>query len=251
MDINLEVLFEKPDKNLNALLIIEPLAPLSMVSSMPGAFYSTLREPSKFHICGAFENVLGWHFDENFKNQHVNAVGESKKNIRSQIKKRVEKHLKKLDKNIELKWAISEVGYEPLLEHLFDLGLIAKPPMIVYKDLWKQMRKRSDGYSHPNGTMNLSHEIIHRKMDLERTDNKGTTTNPAITKFFEENRDKYPMYYTSVSSREFISITEGSFKIGLKMNEKLYVEIEKALQENNLVYLGTNEGWVNLKIQKL
>ena len=251
MNIDLGVLFEKPDKNLNALLTIEPLAPLSMVSSMPRSFYNTLREPSKFHICGAFENILGWHFDENFKNQHINKTGETKKNIRSQIKKRVEKHLKKLDRDFKLEWAISEVGYEPLLEHLFDVGLIGKPPMIVYKDLWKQMRKRSDAYSHPNGTMNISHEIIHRKMLLEKKKENGTTTNDAITVFYEENRDKYPMYYTSVSSREFISISEGNFKIGLKMNEKLYLELEKALKENNLVYLGTNEGWVNLKIQKL
>jgi CRISPR-associated protein Cas5 len=249
MNINLEILFQKPEKTVKAILFVEPLAPLSMVSTMPGSFYKTLTEPSKFHLCGAFENALGWHFDENFKNQYVAKQGDSKKKIRGQIKKRVDAYFKK-QKLEEPNWEISEVGYEPLLAHLFDVGLTIKPPMIFYKDLWKQMKKRSDGYSHPNGTMNISHEIIPLKMDLERTE-KGTVTNDAITEFYTQNSGSYPMYYTAAGSREFVAITEGCYRICLKLNELLFTALNEAFSENNLAYLGTNEGWVNLKIQKL
>lgn len=238
MEIDLSIFFQEPENKVKALLTIEPLAPLSMVSTMPGSFYKTLSEPSKYHLCGAFENALGWHFNEN---------------IRREIRKKVDSLYKKQKKQ-PLVWENSEVGYQPLIKHLFDIEpnpFILKTPKIYYKDLWKQQRKRADGYSHPNGTINLSYELIAQKLSLDRDPKKGTVTNDAITKFYTENRNKYPMYYSSAGTREFVVLKEGFYCYSLLIVENLFVALHKAFSENNIAYLGTNEGWVNFKINRL
>jgi len=66
--INIEALFEKPKTTAKAGLFIEPLAPLSLVTSMPGAYYKSQREPSEFMIYGMLENLLGWHFTDSERN---------------------------------------------------------------------------------------------------------------------------------------------------------------------------------------
>lgn len=249
MEIDISILFQKPEKTVNSMLIIEPLAPLSMVSTMPGNFYKTLSEPSKFHLCGAFENALGWHFDEGCINRVIGKNGK-KVVVRSQIKKSVEAYFKR-EKLGMIDWEAADSGYEPLVAHLFEINLVVKPALVWYNDLWKQLRRRKDGtYPHPNGTMNLSFEIIPLKMNLPRTE-KGTVTNPGIADFFKEYSDQYPMYYSSPGNREFVVAIAGVYKMGIKMTEGLFSMLEIMFSENNIAYLGTNEGWVNLKIQRL
>jgi CRISPR-associated protein Cas5 len=249
MQIDLSILFQKPEKTTTALLVIEPLAPLSMVSTMPGNFYKTLSEPSKFHLCGAFENALGWHFDEGFINGVLDSTGK-KAVLRSQIKRSVDAHFKR-KKQGAVGWEAADSGYEPLLAHLFDVNLVVKPALIWYNDLWKQLRRRKDGtYPHPNGTMNLSFEIIPLKMGLPRTE-KGTVSNLGIAGFFKEHSDQYPMYYSSPGNREFVVAIAGVYRLGLTMTEGLFSMLEMVFSENNIAYLGTNEGWVNLKIERL
>ena len=58
------------------------------------------------------------------------------------------------------------------------------------------------------------------------------------------------MYYTSPTSREFI-VLEGNYQIKLSMSFYLFEALKKALADNNLGYLGTNEGWVNLSLRKI
>ena len=64
-NIDISILKEKPLLDMKVQLIIEPLAPLSMVAELPGSYYKSLMHPSKKMICGLFENILGWHFDIN------------------------------------------------------------------------------------------------------------------------------------------------------------------------------------------
>jgi len=106
-------------------------------------------------------------------------------------------------------------------------------------------------YSHPNGTMNLSYEIIPLKMGIDRDPNKGTVTNDAITEFYASHRSRYPMYYTAAGSREFVVLLQGAYYYNLEMPENLFASLHKAFSESNISYLGTNEGWVNLKIHRL
>ena len=127
MKVNLDIVFQKPEKTVKTMLTIEPLAPLSMVDTMPGSFYKTLAEPSKYHLSGAFENALGWHFGNT-------DLKEIRKHIETIYRKELNEDLPD--------WSQSDVGFPPLLIHLFDVGMTCKPAMIFYKDLWKQMRKR-------------------------------------------------------------------------------------------------------------
>ena len=64
MKIDISLLFEKPELDSSVILIIQPLAPLSMVSGLPGSYYKTERIPTKFMLSGLFENLLGWHFSK-------------------------------------------------------------------------------------------------------------------------------------------------------------------------------------------
>lgn len=252
MEIDIGILFQNPEKAVKAVLTIEPLAPLSMVSTMPGSFYKTRDKPSKYHLCGAFENVLGWHFDENFKNRELGKGGK-KENLRSQIRKQVVAHFKK--QNTELPpWEGSEVGYEPLLAHLFEVGLVVKPALIHYKDLWKQMRKRGD-WGHAKGTSNIDHRLISLKLaflsDPEVESKKGNEKVKVLDAFFKEHKGRFPLYYTTTGYREFVAVIAGNYQVGLSITEGLFSALETAFSENNIAYLGTNEGWVNLKIQRL
>ncbi len=62
-NLDLSILEKIPEHNLKVILEIEPLAPLSMVSELPGSYYKTLKCPDKKMLCGLFENILGWHID--------------------------------------------------------------------------------------------------------------------------------------------------------------------------------------------
>lgn len=65
MEIDLNILFQKPVLDLKVTLEILPLAPLSMVSDIPGTYYKSQEIPDKYKLCGLFENILGWHFGKN------------------------------------------------------------------------------------------------------------------------------------------------------------------------------------------
>ena len=66
-NIDLSILRKLPELKTQAVLAIRPLAPLSMVSELPGSFYKTLKYPSKKMLCGLFENMFGWHFDNSLR----------------------------------------------------------------------------------------------------------------------------------------------------------------------------------------
>ena len=63
VNLDLSVLSELPKLTEKVTLGIQPLAPLSMVSEMPGSYYKSMRFPNQKMICGLFENILGWHID--------------------------------------------------------------------------------------------------------------------------------------------------------------------------------------------
>lgn len=56
-NIDLSILKKLPELQTQAVLVIRPLAPLSMVSELPGSFYKTMKYPSKKMLCGLFENM--------------------------------------------------------------------------------------------------------------------------------------------------------------------------------------------------
>jgi CRISPR-associated protein Cas5 len=61
MKCDLNFLLEEPDFSTKAKLTIDALAPLSMVTSMPGKYYRSQPEPTDEMLYGLLENALGWH----------------------------------------------------------------------------------------------------------------------------------------------------------------------------------------------
>jgi CRISPR-associated protein Cas5 len=231
--MHINCLFEEPKLSSKASLFIEPLAPLSLVTSMPGAYYRSQREPSQFMVYGMLENLLGWHFTDYERNPII---------------KDLKKHHKKKHK-LDLKFNKTPVGFRPLLQyHLQIEKLLLKPHIDSYEDYWTQHLKDVDE-RHAKGTRNYD-------CSLEADANK-------IYTFPRENRDRawrelfeykthlFPMYYQSPTKREYI-IVLGRFGypiISTKTIIDLIIEANNNLESP--LYLGTNEGWVHLEIEKI
>jgi len=235
MKTDLSLLFQKPEIDKQAILTIEPLAPLSIVSTLPGSYYKSLDKPTKANLCGMFENVMGWH------------IGLKD---RRKILKKMKQVYKKSFKIIDFEEEISAVGYTSLISHLFEIQKPNFQPAILarYDDIWKQQLYR-DGYAHPNGTPNLSYQLIPLKRQLDKNDN-GTVTNDEITKFHKKYKSNFPMYYTSPRKREYI-VLGGNYIFKLFMNSQLFEALKEKISERNIGYLGNSEGWVNLNIEAL
>ena len=106
-NIDLSILKKLPELQTQAVLVIRPLAPLSMVSELPGSFYKTLKYPSKKMLCGLFENMLGWHFDNS---------------LRLEIFKDMVKARKKQKIDLKKEQFIQGSTYLPLLMDYFDIS---------------------------------------------------------------------------------------------------------------------------------
>lgn len=261
--MNIELLVSQAIVEKRIKLIIEPLAPLSMVSDIPGTYYKTQEVPDKYKLCGLFENILGWHFS---------------KNDRTKIAKKIKDfNAKKLkDKSYTSKQANS--GFQPLLFDFFEVGMVFKNPSVNYNDLWKRSFSRMDADVHPKGTPNLSYEVLKKKSWIKKKEeeqselkkeiqelkdsNNETKINESKSKllpssvspllaFFQMNKGSYPMYYTSPTLREYIDYTGGSIQIGLIMDERLLDLLSESLTENSTAYLGNSEGWIELKLEEL
>ncbi|MDX2245601.1 MAG: type I-PGING CRISPR-associated protein Cas5p [Bacteroidia bacterium] len=234
MKTDLTVLFQHPKKDKKAILYIEPLAPLSIVSTLPGSYYKSQDGPTKHNICGMFENVLGWH------------IGMDE---RRKIIKKMKAIYKKAYRINDIETDTSAVGYTSLLGHLFEVELpMRSVPVCRYDDLWKQQMKHDDS-RHLKGTPNLSSNLIKEKRMLP-TDENGKISDGTYSEFFKQNSKSFPMYYTSPTPREFIVI-DGVFQYTLSINANLLNSLLSALETNNIAYLGTSEGWVDLSIQEI
>ena len=234
--IDLAVLQKIPHKIVKTKLVVEPLAPLSMVSEMPGSFYKTLNVPSKKMICGLIENVLGWHID--WRDRKV-----------------IQQDIKELRKRQKAVYSNEAKGstYIPLLMEYFDIidqPTIDFSEVCFFNDLWKRCYRRADEVVHPKGTDNLDYRYIPQKWKLKRDEkNREKVDDKALKEFFKEKIDFFPMYYTTPTVREYIHL-HGRYIIPMLMDEKLFTMLYDILDTNNIGYLGNNEGWVNLKLSK-
>jgi len=232
--IDISVLFDKPEPNSKASLFIEPLAPLSLVTSMPGAYYRSQREPSDFMIYGMLENLLGRHFTDVERNSII-------KNLKNHYKK---KH------KLELDFEKTPVGYKPLLQHHLKIEtLLLKPYCESYEDYWTQHLKDEDE-RHAKGARNYDYTIEKSVNSIyhqpkEQRDVKWRA-------LFDKNKSgKFPAYYQSPTKREFINV-EGKYGyVILSTMRVLDVLIESMNILESPLYLGASEGWINLNIEKL
>lgn len=229
----LSILEKTPYLDREVIVEIEPLAPLSMVSDLPGSYYKTLKTPSKKMLCGLFENILEWHID-----------AADRKEIIKEVKKIRRKQ------NIEFP-EVTGSTYAPMLIEYFEIKLPLIPSSFHFDDYWSKAFRRADAIVHPKGTFNLSHELIAQKRELHRNEKKpNQVDDKALESFFKKERDAYPLYYSSPTSREYL-LFNGHFSIKLLIDSLLYFDLSQKLESNNIAYLGNSEGWVDVKINKL
>jgi CRISPR-associated protein Cas5 len=213
-----------------------------MVDEVPGSYYKTLTAPSKHQLCGLFENVLGFHFGV-----------KDRERLFKDIAKAIEKQQKSKDK-VKFERAESKSGYLPLLYHLFDINLTLVPPVTHLDDLWKKAFRRTDAGDNPvhaNGSVNQDIDIVRRKRIIERDPDKpDRPTKKALGDLFTAQIGSFPLYYTTLATREYL-ITEGTYTLKLDIAVDLLARLEEALYANNLAYLGTNDGWVDIQIERL
>lgn len=238
MQIDLMPIFNKAELNNKAILTIQPLSPISMVSEIPGSHYKTTLLPSKYQLCGMFENILGWHIGA----KH-----------RRELTKRLKEIYKKSYKT-DLEIPKSNSGYEPLVYHLFDIapkGVVVYPAKIHFDDLWKKAFRRTDASVHPKGTPNIDYNMIKVKRNLSRKKDKPDQIDDiALEKLFKENTGKFPFYYSTLALREYI-LAEGSWQIMLLIDQFFLSLLQESINQNAPAYMGTNDGWVDIKIESL
>lgn len=236
--MNISVLLEKPKLDKEAILFIEPLAPLSLVTSMPGAYYRSQREPSNFMIYGMLENLLGWHFSN-----------EGNEKLRDAIIKDLKKHHEKQHK-LKLEFKKNQVGFKPLLQfHLEIEKLLLMPHITSFEDYWTQ-HLRDEDERHAKGTRNYDYKIEKKvnqiySLPKEKRDLEWRT-------LFDKNKNgAFPAYYQAPTKREFI-VVNGKYGYSIKANNSLLeLLFEFVNRLEHPLYLGTNEGWVHLNIKKL
>lgn len=233
MTVDLSILEKAPELTKEVILEIEPLAPLSMVSELPGSYYKTLKSPSKKMLCGLFENILEWHID-------------------LADRKEIIKEVKKIRKKQKLEFPETNgSSYAPLLMEYFDVRLEMFPSPMHFDDYWSKAFRRADAIVHPKGTFNLSYELIAQKRELARNEKKQSQVDDkALEAFFKKKKEAYPLYYSSPTGREYIFF-EGKYSIKISMDSSLYQALTEKLSSVNISYLGNSEGWVDLKINKL
>lgn len=247
-DIDLTILKKTPEQNMKVILEIEPLAPLSMVSELPGSYYKTLKSPDKKILCGLFENILGWHIALSDRNVIIkDLIKERQKGIKEIEKKRaIQKHIESFR---------SGSTYYPLLMEYFRIDLTVVPPYLShYDDLWSRAFRRTDSHRHTFGTKHLDNDFIDKwnkikakiALDIKRNSSEKNTLHD---KLFKRYIGKFPMYYSTPTRREYTDYG-GNFQIKLSIDESLYVILKEKLKKENIGYLGSNEGWVNVTIKE-
>jgi CRISPR-associated protein Cas5 len=238
MEYDLKFLLKPPAFPVKAMLNVEALAPLSMVTSMPGKYYRSQPEPTPAMLYGLLENALGWHISDKERNE-----------IR-----------KKLQRKHGQTAAESGVGFVSILQFHLRFGIAVIPPLIHYDDYWSQHLK---GGSFLGGSRNYDYRVIplmnaqkaERVTIADGSEQKGFSKNPELLNTFSDGdkvhinvvRKYFPQYYASPTPREYV-IPKGAYKYMVETSEDLSRLIANAI-ENPLapLYLGSNDGWVEVK----
>lgn len=236
--LEISLLEKQPELDAKVKLEILPLAPLSMVADLPGSYYKSLKEPNKIMLTGLFENILGWHID-------------------LADRMAILKDLKKLRKKQGIDFEFSDGGstFLPLLGEYFSIDFKILPPYFAYDDYWNRAYRREPSPSdtmpvHANGTIFLDHAALIEKHKLARAKNLEKLDNTALGKFAGENKDKYPLYYSTPTRREYI-VVDGVYSYEMQMDNNLAEMLIQFIGQNNAVYLGNNESWVDVRMERI
>jgi CRISPR-associated protein Cas5 len=218
-ELDLRFLLQEPVFDAKALLTIEALAPLSMVTSMPGKYYRCQPEPTHEMLWGMLENALGWH------------ICEKKRNAL----------LQKMQKKLKAEARATGVGFKSLLQFHVCFTASVIPPLLNYDDYWAQHLKHTDE-RHIKGSRNYDYHAIPllnkiKSGQMEMNDKE-------LINFF-------PQYYISPTPRGYV-MPKGKYQYGVETSKELSELIAAALlQPNAPLYLGSNDGWVDASWEEL
>lgn len=242
--IDISILSQKPCLDVKAQLTIQPLAPLSMVSELPGSYYKSLKYPSKKMVCGLFENILGWHFDNDTRSK---IIGDLKKTRKKQ----------KID--IDYKDFTQGSTYIPLLMEYFEMPSVPSIEdfrgLCTYDDYWSKAYRRADSYQHINGLRYMNADTIGRYTrafeEIDDDENlKSNEKNQRKTSWFKRHIGEFAQYYSSPAKKEFVHLN-GRLVYDIAIDPCLYSLLFTACRQVNVGYLGNNEGWVDISICEL
>lgn len=235
MNLELGFLLEKLNLPTRGKLVIDALSPLSMVSSLPGKYYRSQREPTPQMLYGLIENALGWHISD-----------KERKELEKKLKKKFGMELEK-----------SGVGFVSVLQFHLRFSTSVIPPLLHYDDLWAQHLK---GGSFLGGSRNYDNQAI-KIMNAERAkriaiDDKGASSKNVDKLYNFQDGDKvhvnvvkpyFPQYYVSPTPREYV-IPQGEYIFVAKTSENLAEMIKDAFENPAApLYLGSNDGWVEAR----
>lgn len=257
--IDLQFFLEPPELTVKGILTIEALAPLSMVAAQPGKYYRSQPYPTDFMLYGLLENALGWHLHEVVRRQTIDG-------LKKQLKKKFKKDTNWVDSEwITAKPEASEVGYMSLLQyHVKFKSTIIQPATSSYDDLWSQ-QLRDTGRSFFGGSKHydasLSDLLNREKQGLIEFGDRAEFQNytdeelknlPDGAKIkYTSIRSKFPQYYVSPTVREYV-IPNSPYLIGLDTTTTISKLLKQAFENPAApLYLGANDGWVEVNYQEL
>ncbi len=265
MKLDLSFFLEPPEMTQQATLEITALAPLSMVSSQPGTYFRSEVTPTNHMILGLIENALGWHFEDSLRRDL----------FKSLQKKAQKKHRKNPDYAqsawLQAKPESSGSGYFSLLQfHLKMEPLAVDQHPMAYDDLWS-MQLRTMGDSFIGGSRNYDGRLddlitLSRKKVASE---KGDKPTPSVV--FGDKKDFatftleellqlvegkvkttslkpfFPHYYSSPKNRGYV-VPNSAYQFSISCTAEVSKLIKTALDQPSApLYLGSNDGWVELK----
>lgn len=238
IDFDLSCLLKQPVFDTKALLYIEALAPLSIVTSMSGKYYRCQPEPTKEMLCGMFENALGWHFGEQERTEL----------------------LKKMRQRLRIQEAAyaTRVGFKSLLQFHVRFETQVVPPLLAYDDYWSQ-HLRETGKSFVGGSRTYDYRAIPimnaiRREQVTVNDRANADRNPYKLHNFHPDdlvhlnvlRPYFPQYYSSPKLRGYV-IPLGTYQYKVETSTELANTLSSALLSPAApLYIGSNDGWVDV-----
>ncbi len=258
--MDLQFFLEPPELTQRAILTVDALAPLSMVAAQPGAYYRSQPAPTPFMLYGLLENALGWHMHETVRKQVIDG-----------LKKRAKKRLKKGEVWLDTPWIADkpvgspDVGFVSLLQyHVQFTGPHVLPTVHTYDDLWSQ-QLRDTGRSFFGGSKHYDASLStlitrERRGEIEFGDraehemliSEALEQAPEGAKIqYKSVRSKFPHYYTSPKVREYVMPTK-PYLFRLQTTPLLSSLLETAIADPAApLYLGSNDGWVDVSYETI
>jgi CRISPR-associated protein Cas5 len=222
MKFDLSFLLQPPDFSARAKLTVEALAPLSMVTSMPGKYYRSQPEPTDEMLYGLFENALGWHITGKTDTERDRLVKGLARRHRMEERK-------------------SGVEFKSLLQFHVRFTTRAVPPLLHYDDYWSRHSKHTDS-RHVDGSRNYDYRAIPRLNAVKA--NEAELNPKEIIKYF-------PQYYISPTPREYV-IPKGAYRYRLETSKEISSILIRALENPSApLYLGTSDGWIEVSYEEL